>query len=229
MHHQPRAHICCHLLSESMLSAGSPHGVAVHDVMQIGRAVLLGPAGKPTLKLWPILLSDIANVLKLSAEGTERTPSPDADQAAAQHAAHEEPDVAAAIQALAIVTARCLGEATTSNAAIKLLPTDFSFLRSLSVLLLKSLQQYSSHRLGGILVILAAALAQLYAEEPMVTAEDPVMKEAVATGLIHLAHCLCFLHLSASVTAHFTSRCLADPCVAACARVMHMHQHQLID
>ncbi|DBA91669.1 TPA: hypothetical protein ACH3X1_003269 [Trebouxia sp. C0004] len=121
----------------------------------------------------------------------ERTPSLDADRAAANYAAHEEPDaVTAAIQTLAVVTARFLGEETTSKAAVRLLPGDSTFLRSLSVLLLKSLQQYNGHRLGGILVMLAAALAQLYSEKPMVADEDPVIKEAVATGFTWLAHCL---------------------------------------
>ncbi len=196
-----------------MLYAGLPHGVAVHDVMQIGRAMLLGPVGKPTLKLWSIVLSDIANALKLSIEGKERTPLHDADQAAAKHAAHDKPNaVTAAIQTLAVVTARFLGEATTSNAAVKLLPGDSSPLSSLSVLLLKSLHQYSGHRLGGILVMLAAVLAQLYSEKPMVTAEDPVIKEAAATGLTRLAHCLWFTASLCKCHSLFrTSRYLADP------------------
>lgn len=166
--------------------------MAVRDLMQIGRAMLLGPAGKPTLKLWPIVLSGTANVLKISIEGVQRIPSPAADQAAS-FAAHEKPNVVtAAIQTLAVLTARYLGEETTSNAAVRLLPGDSSFLRSLSVLLLKSFQQYRGHRLGGILVMLAAALAQLYIEEPMVAAEEPVLKEAIARGLTRLAHCLWF-------------------------------------
>ncbi len=89
---------------------------------------------------------------------------------------------AAAVASLVIVAVKFIREQRQSHSAVRLLPHDQDFAVSLSALIFRCIMRLDHHRLGGVVVVLAASFLQVFSGARPRQLEDADTQCAILTG-----------------------------------------------